>query len=116
MTPAIDPTEMGQARGMAWLIAVLLSMVVVVVYADRLDIAPSYGGLQKELYDNAGDWRSPPSGDYAWRQETREGEGRIQFGYDSAFEEMRVRERDAMINSGSPQNPSAVDSQFRLRF
>ena len=103
------------------LIATALLLVSVLVLANdeaRLEISPTYGEiLSDDIYERAEGWREPPMFESEWRPPRTEPKGRIRFGYDSAYEELRAR--NASGNSGRSLNlrdPRPAATQFRLEF
>ena len=80
-----------------WLISLpvmLFSLVVLAENPARLDIlsADDDDRLTDEIYNSANGWRPPTVYVNEWRQGTQQQASRIQFGYDSAYEEMRDRD------------------------
>ena len=96
----------------------LASALVLANDGARLVLSPTDGEiLSDDIYERAEGWREQPMFESEWRAPKREPQSRIKFGYDSAFEELRARER-----SQYPSRPMDVRddhppaSQFRLGF
>ncbi len=120
MILAMDPaTEAG--NGNRWLIGLpvmLFSLVVLAENADRLDISPAYGDERQadEIYNSATGWRKPPEFESEWRPEQQQQQSRIQFGYDSAYEEMKARGNDFSLDTGSGLDDRPQNAQFKIGF
>jgi hypothetical protein len=104
-----------------WLIGLsvmLFSLVVLAENATRLDITPAYDDdrLTDEIYDNATGWRQPPAYENEWRPEKQEQTSRIQFGYDSAYEEMRARDNDYSLDTGLDRTDRPQNTQLNISF
>ena len=104
-----------------WLIgltAMLFSLVVLAENATRLDITPAYDDdrLTDEIYDNATGWRKPPAYESEWRPEIQKQTSRIQFGYDSAYEEMRARGKDYSLDTGLGHIDHPQNTQLNISF
>ena len=107
--------------GSRWLIGLpvlLLSFVVLAENAARLDISPAYDDdrLTDEIYDNASGWRKPPAYENEWRPEKQKQTSRIQFGYDSAYEEMRARGKDYTLDTGLGNMDHPQNTQINISF
>ena len=104
-----------------WLIGLsvmLFSLVVLAENAARLDISPAYDDnrLTDEIYDNATGWRKPPAYESEWRPEKKKQNSRIQFGYDSAYEEMRARSKDYNLDTGLGRIDHPQNTQLNISF
>jgi hypothetical protein len=104
-----------------WLIGLsvmLFSLVVLAENAARLDISPAYDDdrLTDEIYDNATGWRKPPAYESEWRPEKQKQTSRIQFGYDSAYEEMKARDSNDSLNTGLGSIDSRQNTQLNISF
>jgi hypothetical protein len=120
MIMAMDPTA-GTQISSRWLIGLpvmLFSLVVLAENATRLDITPAYDDdrLTDEIYDNATGWRQTPSYESEWRPEKRKQTSRIQFGYDSAYEEMRARGKDYNLDTGLNRIDHPQNTQLNISF
>jgi hypothetical protein len=120
MILAMDPaTEaFNNNRWLIGLSAMLFSLVVLAENATRLDITPAYDDdrLTDEIYDNATGWRQPPSYESEWRPEKQMQTSRIQFGYDSAYEEMRARGKDYNLDTGLGRIDHPQNTQINISF
>jgi len=116
----MDPaTEAGcSSRWLIGLSLILFSLVVLAQNATRLNISPAYDDdrLSDEIYSSAGGWRSPPEYGSEWRPEIQKQESRIQFGYDSVYEEMRARSNDYTLNPGLGLKDHPQNAQFKIGF
>jgi hypothetical protein len=104
-----------------WLIGLSVMLFTIVVFAEnatRLDIYPTYDDdrLSDEIYNSASGWRHPPEYGSEWRPGKPKQESRIQFGYDSAYEEMRARDNDYTLNPGLGLRDNPQSTQFKLSF
>ena len=104
-----------------WLIGLsvmLFSLAVLAENTARLDISPAYDDdlLTNEIYDNATGWRQPPSYESEWRPEKKKQNSRIQFGYDSAYEEMRARSKDYNLDTGVGRIDHPQNTQLNISF
>lgn len=99
-------------------IGIILATVITLANSDgRLEILPAYDALQsEEIYESAGDWRKPPMFESEWRAPQKKKEGRIKFGYDSAYEQMHAREDELFSNEQFNINEPKPSSQFRINF
>ena len=106
--------------GNRWLLGfsiLLTSAIVLAQSGDRLKISPGYDEfLTDEIYESADSWRKPPMFESEWRAPRKEKEGRIKFGYDSAYEQMRTRQDEKSSTSSFDINDPKTSSQFRLNF
>lgn len=120
MTLAMEPANAARIGNRWWigLAVMLFSIVVLAENTARLDISPAYDDyrLTDEIYNNANGWRTPPESDNEWRPENQEQTGRIRFGFDSAYEEMRARGNDGSLNTGSGLEDHPQNSQFKIGF
>ena len=120
MILATDPaTE--TLTGSRWTIGLsvmLFSLVVLAENAARIDITPAYDDdrLTDEIYSSSGGWRKSPAYENEWRPEKQKQESRIQFGYDSAYEEMRARDSGYSLNTGSSLIDHPQNTQFKIGF
>ena len=96
---------------------VLASVMTLVSSDDRLEISPVYEDLQtEEIYQSADGWRKPPMFESEWRAPRQKKEARIQYGYDSAHEQMRAREAELFSTREVDLNEPRPSSQFRINF
>ena len=120
MILAMDPaTEAGcSGRWLIGLSLMLFSIVVLAQNATRLNISQAYDDdrLSDEIYSSAGGWRTPPEYESEWRPEKQKQQSRIQFGYDSAYEEMRARGNDYTLNTGLGLKDHPQNAQFKIGF
>jgi hypothetical protein len=105
-------------RWIAGLSVMLFSLVVMAENTARLEISPSYdeGRQTTEIYNSAGGWRTPPASESEWRPEAQQQESRIQFGYDSAYEEMRARSNDNSLGTDFGLTGQPKNTQFKIGF
>ena len=120
MIVAMDPAT-GAHSSSRWLIGLsvmLFSLVVLAENATRLDITPASDDdrLTDEIYDNATGWRQPPAYESEWRPEKQKQNSRIQFGYDSAYEEMRARGKDYDLDTGLGRIDHPQNTQLNISF
>ena len=106
------------SRWVIGLSVMLFSLVVLAENADRLDISPAYDDerLTDEIYDNAAGWRKSPAYESEWRPEKQQQTSRIQFGYDSAYEEMRARDKDYSLDTGLGRIDRRQNTQINISF
>jgi hypothetical protein len=104
-------------RGLLWLGILVVSVITLANEGGRLKISPFYDDLQKdEIYDGAAEWRKPPMYESEWRAPRKPTEGRIEFGYDSAYEQMRAREEEFFPRREFELHEPKPSSQFRIKF
>jgi hypothetical protein len=120
MILAID-TETETGNSGRWLIGLsvmLLSFFALAENAGRLEISPIYDDdlVTDEIYNSAGGWRKPPEYESEWRPGKQKQESRIQFGYDSAYEEMRARGNDYTLDTGLGLKDQPQNTQFKISF
>jgi len=121
MILAMDPAT-GAYISSRWFIGLsvmLFSLVVLAENTTRLDISPSYdddGRMTDEIYDNATGWRQSPAYESEWRPEKQQQNSRIQFGYDSAYEEMRARGKDYNLDTGLGNMDHPQNTQLNISF
>ena len=70
----------------------------------------------RRIYNRASGWRKPQEFDSEWRPEKQEQQSRIQFGYDSVYEEMRARDNDYSLDTGSGLDDRPQNTQFKIGF
>ena len=112
-------TETGNSS--RWLIGVSIMLVSFVVLAEntaRLEISPVYDDdlVIDEIYKSANGWRKPPEYESEWRPEKQAQKSRIQFGYDSAYEEMRARGKDYNLDTGLGRIDHPQNTQLNISF
>ena len=120
MILTIDPASEAHI-GYRWLIGLsvmLFSIVVLAQNTNRLDITPAYNDdrMSDGIYHSVTGWRAPNEEENEWRPEKQPQESRIQFGYDSAFEEMRARDNDFNLDTGSDIRDNPQNTQFKIGF
>lgn len=121
MILAMDPATEAQ-NSSRWLLgvsAMLFSLVVLAENAARIDISPAYDNdrLKDEIYSNSSGWRKPPAYENEWRPEQQEQQGRMQFGYDAVYEEMRARDGgDFSQDTGLGLTDQPQNTQFKIGF
>jgi hypothetical protein len=103
-----------------WLIGLPVMLFTLAVLAEntaRLEISPAYDDrLTNEIYDDTSGWRKPPAYESEWRQEKPKQESRIQFGYDSAYEDLRSRNNDSSSDTDFGLADRLQNTQFRIGF
>jgi hypothetical protein len=112
------PGENIRSRWLISLPVVLFSLVVLAENSARLDILPTDDDdrLTEEIYNSATGWRTPAASENEWRRETPQPGGRIQFGYDSAYEEMRARDNNYGLDTTSGGIDHPQNTQLRISF
>jgi hypothetical protein len=95
------------------LLFLLFSLVVLAEKNARLDIVPTDDDdrLTDEIYNSATGWRTATVYENEWRRGTEPPASRIQFGYDSAYEEMPARNNNFGPDTDHPKN-----TQLRIGF
>ena len=120
MSPAAQTNPREQLRGcwLSGLIFLLFSLVVFAENSAHLDILPTDDDehLTDEIYNAATGWRTPAVYENEWRRETRRPASRIQFGYDSGYEEMRARDSSYGLDNGSGAIDHPQNTQLRIPF
>ena len=83
-------------RCLIGLLVMLCSFVVLAESSARLDILPADDDehLTNEVYNSANGWRTSTEYENDWRRGAQQQASRIQFGYDSAYEEMRAKDNN----------------------
>lgn len=116
MNPATEARI--NSRWLTGLSVMLFSLVVLAENAPRLDISPAYDDdrLSDQIYNSASGWRTPQEYESEWRPEQQQQESRIQFGYDSAYEEMRARGNNSSLDTGSGLKDHPQNTQFKIGF
>ena len=104
-----------------WLVSLpvmLFSLAVLAENSARLDILPTDDDdrLTEEIYNSAAGWRTPAAYENEWRRETPQPASRIQFGYDSAYEEMRARDDNYGVDTVSGGIDHPQNTQLRISF
>jgi hypothetical protein len=118
-TATATATETG--NGSRWLIGLSVMLVSFVVLAEntaRLEISPVHDDdlVLDEIYKSANGWRKPPEYESEWRPEKQAQKSRIQFGYDSAYEEMRARGNDYTVGTGLGLKDQPQSTQIKISF
>jgi hypothetical protein len=121
MTPAIQTPAAAHVSGrwLSGLLFLLASLVVLAQNSAHLDILPADadGRLADEIYNSAPGWRTPTAYENEWRRGgQQQSASRIQFGYDSAYEEMRASDNRYGMNNrlGGIDHPQ--NTQIRISF
>jgi hypothetical protein len=104
-----------------WLISlpvILFSLVVLAENSAHLDILPTDDDdrLTEEIYNSAPGWRTPAVYENEWRRETQQPASRIQFGYDSTYEEMRASDNNYGLDTASGGIDHPQNTQLRISF
>lgn len=120
MILAMDPAAEARVSSL-WLIGLsvmLFSLVVSAENATRLDILPADDDdrLTDEIYNSANGWRTSTEYENEWRQGTEQQASRIQFGYDSAYEEMRARDNNYGTDTGLGGIDHPQNTQLKISF
>ena len=120
MILATVPASEARSSG-RWLIGLsvmFFSLVVLAGNAERIDISPTYDDdrLADEIYSNSSGWRKPPEYEREWRPEQQQQESRIQFGYDSAYDEMRAKDSAYSQDTGTGLTDRPQNTQFKIGF
>jgi hypothetical protein len=120
MTLVTNPTVGAHTSG-RWIFALLFlsfSLVVLAENSARLDILPADDDdrLTDEIYTNANVWRTPTVNENEWRRGTQQQTSRIQFGYDSAYEEMRARDNNNGLDTGLGGLDHPQNTQLKISF
>jgi hypothetical protein len=117
MTLALHTTTGARISGRWGLLFMLFSLIVLAENSARLDILPTDDDLPtEEIYNSAAGWRNPAANENEWRQGRRQPASRIQFGYDSAYEEMRARDNNPGLDTGLDGIDHPQNTQLRIRF
>ena len=120
MTLAMNTTvgEHINGRLLFGLLFLLFSLVVLAENSARLDILPTDNNdrLTDEMYNSATGWRTPAVPENEWRQETQQPASRIQFGYDSDYEEMRTYGNNYGSGTASGGVDHPQNTQLRISF
>jgi hypothetical protein len=100
------------------LLVMLFSFVVLAESSARLDILPADDDdrLTSEIYNSANGWRTSTAYENEWRRETQQQASRIQFGYDSAYEEMRARDNNYGLDTGLGGIDHPQNTQLKIGF
>jgi hypothetical protein len=120
MTPAMHGTAGAHLSGrwLSGLIWLFFSLVVMAENSAHLDILPSDADdLQTDaIYNSATGWRTPAAYENEWRRGAARPAGRIQFGYDSAYEQMRASGNNHDLDSGLGGVDHPQNTQLRISF
>ena len=110
-------TGVAQARRTLAAGVLLLSAMVIAQEDPRLQVAPDEGLLlSDEIYEQAEGWRAPPMLEESWRAPATEPRARINFGYDSAYEDARMRDYGLDRGRRSNLREPTPSTLFRLEF
>jgi hypothetical protein len=104
-----------------WLISlpvILFSLAVLAENSARIDILPNDDDdrLTDEIYNSVPGWRTPTEYENEWRREAQQPASRIQFGYDSAYEEIRAKDNNYGLDTGLGGIDHPKNTQLRLSF
>lgn len=120
MTLAMHATSAAHisSRWFFGLLFLLFALVVLAENAARLDILPTDDDdrLTDEIYSSTGGWRTPTVYENEWRPGTHASPTRIQFGYDSAYEQMRTVNRNYGPSTGLGDIDHPQNTQLRISF
>lgn len=100
------------------LAVMLLSVVALAENAGSLDVSAATADdrLTEEIYGSSQGWRKAPAYGSEWRPEEQETQGRITFGYDSVYEEMKARDDGYSTSTGLGLRGPKQNAQFRIGF
>lgn len=121
MTLSIHATTGVRISG-RWFYGLLFLLSSLLVFAQNsahLDILPGDDDEHwtDEIYNSAPEWRTPTVYENEWRRGEQQPVSRIQFGYDSAYEEMRASDnRYGMKNNGLGGMDHPQNTQLRISF
>ena len=102
-----------------WLLPLMLVSAIAINEAERLLLEPVYDDLlSDEIHEQSKNWRAPPEFESEWRAPEPKPKTRMTFGYDSAYEAQRARER---ASTGALPGPVELsepvpNTLFRLEF
>jgi len=117
---SIQPIPMNDPTLTRWLIAsgVLLASAFVLANDDtRLEVPPAQGEiLSDDIYERAEGWRELPTLEGGWREPKPQPKSRINFGYDSTYEELRARDDTGYSSKPLTVREPVPSTQFRLGF
>lgn len=119
MTVFVAPTA-DASEGSRWrigLVAMMLSFIATAENSGRITLSPTFDDrLTDEIYDSGRGWRMPPAYQDEWRPEKPQQKSRIDFGYDSTYEALRLRD-DAQSRVTTQKLPDPKPAaQFRFGF
>jgi len=108
------------SRWLIGLVMVMLSFVALIASAEKLQLPNSHLDdlLTDHTYKDEIEWRTSQADENAWRageQNQKQG-SRIQFGYDSAYEELRARDYDENQASGIEYDRIKPNTTLRIGF
>ena len=115
VAPAADASEGGRWR--IGLVAMMLSFIAMAENGGTITLSPTFDDrLTDEIYDSGRVWRMPPAYQDEWRPEKPRQKSRIEFGYDSTYEALRLRD-DAQRGDIAQKLPDPKPAaQFRFKF
>lgn len=95
----------------------LISFLVQAEDEARLELSPTYREmLTDDIYENSDDWRKPPMFESEWRVPKTQENSRIKYGYDSAYEELRLRNDTYTADPGIELREPKPNTLFRFNF
>jgi hypothetical protein len=113
-------TARGASQWLTGPLILVLSSMALVASAQRLDITGSHLDdlLTDEMYKDEIEWRPPPMYESEWRtaKKNQKAESRIQFGYDSAYEELRYRDHHTGQSTTFEHERTKPNTLMRIRF
>ncbi len=115
MKPVIFPGN----RALVWLAFLLASTIILAESGTWHELPPINDEIiVEEIYQSAGDWRESSSTEFDWRAPPKKKkEGRIKFGYDSAYKQMGERQDDYFPTKQTElSDPKPTNNLFRLNF
>jgi hypothetical protein len=120
MTLAIH-TSIGARVSGRWfpgLLLLLSSLVVLAQNSAHLELLPGDDDehLTDEIYNSTPEWRTPTAYENGWRRGEQQPASRIQFGYDTAYEEMRASDSRYGMNNGLGGIDHPQNTQLRISF
>ena len=105
------------------LLALLSSAWAFAQTEDNLDLSVTIDELQKqEIYSSAGDWRKPEVAEEKeeWRKPREKPQpvvrSRMQFGYESIYDDARIREDDPISTSSPDLEKYKPSTMFKVTF
>lgn len=119
MTALAAPTTNAHdvSRWFAGVFAVIISFIALAENTGRITLSPTYDDrLTDEIYDSTRGWRKPPAYEDEWRTKEPQQESRIQFGYDSTYEALRMRDSAQSMHTTQKLRDPKPATQFRIGF
>ena len=98
------------------LLAGIIFVSIIVHAADQLLVSPDYEAMISDFILEENENLRQPEVSAGWREQPREPESRIKFGYDPAYEAFQAEKNEAFSNNKPGYETTTPNTLFRMEF